>query len=118
MKELLLQNIGCTSCLVMAVFMLILALFFHIKKDKAARYISGFSSYPKDKQKMYDLKKMSLDMRNLYLQLSLITIIGALLSLIHQAFAILAFIVWIIRFFKEVHLDDEKAFSKYKIDEK
>jgi sensor domain CHASE-containing protein len=30
-------------------------------------------------------------------------------------FAILAFVVWLVVFFKDVHLDSEKAFGKYKI---
>jgi hypothetical protein len=29
--------------------------------------------------------------------------------------AIIAFVVWLVVFFKDVHLDIEKAFGKYKI---
>ena len=41
--------------------------------------------------------------------------IGAILSyFISQYMGVIAFIVWLIMFFKDVHLDEEKAFGKYK----
>ena len=85
-------------------------------KDKAAILISGFNSMSKDQRKMYDQKKMSKDQRNAFLIWGLIFAVGAILAnFISQFFAIIAFIVWLIIFFKDVHLDEEKAFGKYKI---
>ncbi len=70
----------------------------------------------KDQRKMYDQKKMSKDQRNAFLIWGLIFAVGAILAnFISQFFAIIAFIVWLIVFFKDVHLDEEKAFGKYKI---
>ena len=58
---------------------------------------------------------MSKDHRNMFLIWTAILGVGALLSLLISTYmAIPAFIVWIIMFFKDVHLDEEKAFGKYK----
>lgn len=115
MSDFLNHNIGTAACLFMAVLMLLFALYFEIGKNEAARHISGFSFYSKEKQNQYDLKSMSRDMRNLFLQLWAIMMIGTLLSALSQFLSIPAFIAWIIRIFMDVHLDDEKAFAKYKL---
>ena len=96
------MNIGFIVCICCCLLFLIFALIFTILKDKATILISGFNSISKDQREMYDQKKMSKDQRNAFLIWGLF-------------FAIIAFIVWLIVFFKDVHLDEEKAFGKYKI---
>ena len=77
--------------------------------------ISGFNTIPKHQRELYDQDRMSRDQRNAFLIWSGIMGIGAILSyFISQYMGVIAFIVWLIMFFKDVHLDEEKAFGKYK----
>ena len=77
--------------------------------------ISGFNTIPKYQRELYDQDRMSRDQRNAFLIWSGIMGIGAILSyFISQYMGVIAFIVWLIMFFKDVHLDEEKAFGKYK----
>ena len=70
----------------------------------------------KYQRESYDKEKMCRDQRNAFLIWSLILGIGAVLSYcISQYAALAAFAVWLIAFFKDVHLDEEKAFGKYKM---
>ena len=58
---------------------------------------------------------MCADQRNAFLIWAAILGIGAIFSyLISQYLAIVAMVIWLIIFFKDVHWDDEKAFGKYK----
>ena len=101
------MNIGFIVCICCCLLFLIFALIFTILKDKAAILISGFNSISKDQREMYDQKKMSKDQRNAFLIWGLIFAVGAILAnFISQFFAIIAFIVWLIIFFKDVHLDE------------
>lgn len=57
---------------------------------------------------------MSINQRNAFLVWAVILGTGAILSyFISQQIAIAAFIVWFVVFFKDVHLDEDKAFGKY-----
>ena len=95
------MNIGFIVCICCCLLFLIFALIFTILKDKAAILISGFNSMSKDQREMYDQKKMSKDQRNAFLIWGLIFAVGAILAnFISQFFAIIAFIVWLIIFFK------------------
>lgn len=105
---------GTISCFTFSVFMLTISIFFALGKEKAARFISGFSSYPKEKRVLYNQRLMSKDMAILYFQLAMIMVIGSIVSFINQYLCIGAFIAWILLFFKNVHLDEDKAFAKYK----
>lgn len=59
---------------------------------------------------------MSKDQRNSMLVWTIIMLVGAIFSfVITQYAAIIAGIIWLIVFIKDVHLDTEKAFGKYKI---
>ena len=44
----------------------------------------------------------------------IILFFGGIFSFYNKYFALIAIIIWIITFFKEVHIDSEKAFKKYK----
>lgn len=59
--------------------------------------------------------KLSIDMRNSLLLWAIILLIGAILAyFISKYCAILAIVIWLIIFFKDVHIDSEKAFEKYR----
>lgn len=82
-------------------------------KEKGAKLISGFNSLPKREQEKYDQAQMSKDMRNSFTLWTFIMLIGALASLHSGYAAIAAYVIWLILFFREVHLDPHKAFDKY-----
>lgn len=110
------MNTGVYACLTLTMIFGILTCIFFLLKEKGAMLISGFNSLSKQERELYDLKKLSKDQRNSMLIWTLIMSAGALFSfLISQYFAIIAFVIWLIMFFKGVHFDMDKAFGKYKI---
>ncbi len=110
-----LMNAGFAACGGACLLFLLLAFIFMIFKGKAAILISGFNTMPKAKRELYDKDKMSKDHRNTFLIWAVIQGVGAVLSYcISEHIAVAAFAVWLILFFKDVYLDEEKAFSKYK----
>ena len=109
------MNIGFAMCSVLCVFFILVAAMFTVLKEKAAILISGFNALPKEKRKLYDQEKMSRDQRNSLLIWAGITGAGAVLSYFLSGYlGIVAMIIWLILFFKDVHMDAEKAFQKYK----
>lgn len=109
------MNIGMIVCLILGIMFSLFALIFTVLKEKAAMLISGFNTMDKKKRELYDTKKMSADQRNQFLIGALIMFTGTMFSMISQYFSIVAFVIWLVVFFKEVHLDEDKAFGKYKI---
>lgn len=109
------MNSGSVVCGIFCVFFLALALLFAALKGKAAILISGFNTMTKEQREQYDRERMSRDQRNAFFLWAAIMGAGAALSaLVTQYLAAAAFIVWLIVFFKDAHLDAEKAFGKYK----
>lgn len=109
------MNIGGIICLTLAVIFSILAAVFALLKEKGALLISGFNTLSKEEREKYDKKKISVDMRNSLFIWAIILFLGAILSYyISKYCAIIAIIIWIVIFFKDVHIDSEKAFRKYK----
>lgn len=110
------MNIGFIVCGLGCLLFLFCALVFTLLKDKAAVLISGFNFISKEERKLYDQARMSKDQRNSFFMWAAILGVGAIFSYIFTTYmAIIAFIVWLVVFFKDVHLDNEKAFSQYKI---
>ena len=73
-----------------------------------------FNSLSKEEQALYDKAYISRDIRNQCFIWSGIMLIGAILSyFVTPYMAILAFIIWLFLFFKDVHWDNHKAFEKY-----
>lgn len=110
------MNIGFCMCIILVPCFLIMGLLFGVFKDKAAKFVSGFNSLPESEQKLYDKASISQDMRNSCFLWTSVMLVGALGSFfITPYFAIIAYIVWGILFFRDVHLDAHKAFDKYYI---
>ena len=108
--------IGFYMCIILVPCFAVLALVFAVFKEKSAKLISGFNTLPKWKQEKYDRKRMAKDYRNHFALWSVIMLIGALGSwFLSGYFAVGAYIVWLVLFFREVHMDAEKAFAKYDI---
>ena len=109
------MNIGWSACSLLSMILLVFGIVFAIFKEKATIFISGFNVISKEERQFYDQRKMSRDLRNSFFIWVIILAIGAVLSYyISQNIAIIAIIVWLIVFFKDVHLDEKKAFEKYK----
>lgn len=94
-----------------------MAVLFAVLKGKAAILISGFNTMPKEQRKQYDREKMSRDMRNALALWAIVLDTGSALAYIFSStgIAAISIIVWLFLFFREVHLDEEKAFGKYKM---
>lgn len=109
------MNTGSIVCGVACLLFLLLALIFTVFKEKSVMLISGFNTMPKEKRDLYDKEKLSKDYRNIVLIWAIIQGTGAVSAYcISQYTAVIAFIIWFIVFLKDVHLDEEKAFGKYK----
>lgn len=110
------NHIGTIICLAMAGMMLLCALPFHLGGPKMARFVSGFNMFSPKEREQYDQAAICRDIRDLYLKLFKVMLIGAALSLLSQWTVLAAFGVWLVLFFKEVKLDYRKAFEKYRLD--
>ena len=110
------MNIGFWFCAPSSIIFLLLALLFTLLKGKAAILISGFNTMTKEQRRLYDTKRMSKDYRNMFLIWTALLGVGALLCLLISTYlAIPTFIIFLIVALKDVHLDEEKAFGKYKL---
>lgn len=94
-----------------------MALLFAVLKGKAAILIAGFNTMPKEQRRQYDRERMSKDQRNAFILWAVILGSGSLLSVLtsSQNAAVLSGFIWLIVFFRDVHLDEEKAFGKYRL---
>ena len=116
LEEKFRMNLGFWMCVVLVPTFAVIGLLFGIFKEKSAKFISGFNTLPKEEKNLYDKEKMALDMRNSYYLWTIIMSLGALGSYFISAyFAIIAYVVWGILFFRGVHIDAHKAFEKYLI---
>ena len=99
---------------VLAILFVIIGVLFAIFKEKAAKFVSGFNSLPKEEQALYDKAHISRDIRNQCFMWAIIMLAGALLSCFLTPYiAIPTYIIWLVLFFREVHFDNHKAFEKY-----
>ena len=108
------MRLGFWMCFVLAVVFAVLALLFGLGREKAAGFVSGFNSIPQKEQEKYDKAWIARDMRNSLFVWATVMLTGAAGSrFISGYFAAAAYVVWIVLFFREVHLDARKAFEKY-----
>ena len=108
------MNKGFWFCIILAISFVIIGVLFAIFKEKAAKFVSGFNSFSKEEQALYDKAQISRDIRNQCFIWTVIMLVGALLSYFLTPYmAIPTFIIWLVLFFREVHFDNYKAFEKY-----
>ena len=108
------MNIGFWSCIILVIPFMIIGVLFAVFKEKAAKFISGFNSFSKEEQALYDKAHISRDIRNQCFVWTIIMLAGALLSYFLTPYiAIPTYIIWLVLFFREVHFDNHKAFEKY-----
>ena len=69
---------------------------------------------PKAEQELYDKARISKDMRNSCFIWTSVMAAGALASWLLTTYAFIpAYIIWIILFFRDFHIDARKAYKKY-----
>ena len=108
------MNIGFWSCMILVPFFGALALIFCIGKEKATGLLAGFNDLPEKERALYDRARMAKDSAGDFAVWALIMFIGALVSQwISTYAAIVAYVVWLVLLFKDMHLDARKAFQKY-----
>lgn len=112
----LIVQYGWTMCgLLLCAIFCVLGLVFWIGKEKACILISGYNSKTKQERSEYDEARLSQDERDFFLICALIFLAGAIFSIWFGAISFwIAFAIWLVYFFKNVHFDEEKAFGKYK----
>ena len=108
------MNTGFWSYIIFLILFVIIGVLFAIFKEKAAKFVSGLNSLPKEEQALYDKAHISRDIKNQCFTWAGIMLIGAVLSYYLTPYmAVPAFVVWLVLFFQEVHFDTYKAFEKY-----
>lgn len=108
------MNKGFWFCIILAISFVIIGVLFAIFKEKAAKFVSGFNSFSKEEQALYDKAQISRDMRNQCFIWTVIMLAGALLSYFLTPYmAIPTFVIWLVLVFREGHFDNYKAFEKY-----
>lgn len=104
---------------IMAILFLLLGIFFAVRKGKAAILISGYNFKTKEQRNCYDEDYMARDMRNQLFLYAGIFLAGGIATLFAGSAAFLVtVIIWLAVFFKNVHLNPDKAFEKYRKDNK
>ena len=94
------MNIGFWSCIILVIPFLIIGVLFAIFKEKATKFVSGFNSFSKEEQAMYDKTQISRDIRNQCFIWTVIMLAGATLScLLTPYMAIPTYIIWLVLFF-------------------
>lgn len=110
------MNIGVIACLFFVILFILILGIFSILGEKSTILISGFNLKSKDEIEKYNKEKIIKDYKKYFIIWIVIFLLGALGSYyISQYCSVISFIIWLIIFFKDVHLDEEKAFGKYKI---
>lgn len=111
--------IGFYLCMVLAAAFLLLGSLFALAGEHGANWLSGFSLLSKEERARYDRKRMAADQRNAFWLWGGVMLLGAAGSRwISGYVAIGAFAVWLVLFFREVHLDTESAYGKYRLEDK
>lgn len=93
----------------------LLGIIFLILKEKACVLISGYNFKTKEERSGYDEVRLSKDERNFFFRCAIIYLIGSVISIFIGAVSFwITFVAWLIYFLKNINLDGEKAFGKYK----
>lgn len=107
---------GMIACFFFGIGFTILSIVFALLKEKATVLISGFNFFTKEKREQYNTKQMSKDTRNRFFVWAVLWFVGGLLSYFFNIyFIIVIFVIWFIFVVKEIRLDANKAFEKYKL---
>lgn len=116
LREVSVMNIGVVSCGILMILFAVVGILFAWLKENAAKFVSGFHMLSEEEQARCDKALISRDMRNQCFIWTAIMLMGTVLSyLLTPYMAIPAFLIWLLLFFRDVHLDARKAFEKYMV---
>ena len=111
------MNIGAWMCGVLVIPFAAVGLLFGLFKEKATKFVAGFNSFSDEEQACYNRAAISKDIRNQCFLWSAVMLVGTLLSFfITPYMAVPTFVIWLVLFFKDAHIDPHKAFEKYLLD--
>ena len=109
------MNAGVVACALALALFLVFGIAFAALKGKAAIIVSGFNSLTKHERAQYDTDALAKDMRNACFLWAAIMAIGCFLSYALTSYlAIIAYAIWLVLLFKDVHVDAATAFEKYR----
>ncbi len=95
---------------------LIFAIIFGVRKEKACRLIGGFNFFTEAQQARYDRAAIARDYQRLFTWWTAGAFLFAVLCLWFSWWAFgAASVLFLFSIGKEMHIDAEKAFEKYKI---
>ena len=94
----------------------VFAVIFAVKKEKACKLIGGFNFFTEAQQAQYDKAAIARDYQKLFTVWTIGAFVFAPLCLWLDWWAFgAAFILFLFSLGKDMHIDAEKAFEKYKI---
>ena len=106
------------SCIIMASLFFPLAALFAWRKEKGADLMAGFNSLTESQKARYDRAAISREYRDLMRLLGEIWLLGAVLAHWLGPWAFGAAMAATLLFCgRHIHIDWEKAFEKYRIDQ-
>lgn len=104
------------ACLLTACVLAVGWYFFSLLKGHAAVFVIGFLSIPEEKRKQYDTDRLVKDVRDSFAVSALVLAVGFVLGItVHVFCSAFLFIMWLLVFFRNVNLDKEQAFEKYRM---
>lgn len=109
------MNPSTIISLIMTILFLVGTLIFAILKEKSVFLISGFNILSKEERTSYDCKALARDQKRIFEYCTIIWITSVILCNFMTKWAFIpVFVVWLLFFLKQVHLDFDRAFEKYK----
>ena len=109
------MNLSTILSLLLTLFFFILSLVFWALKEKSVFLISGFNILSKEERMSYDCVKLAKDQRKIFVWCTILWFISTILCFYVTEWVIFpAFVIWFVFFLKQVHLDFDQAFEKYK----
>ena len=109
-------NIGFCMCICLVPILWLVAALLAVLKEKGAWLMAGFNTLPAQEQERYDRRRIARDASRQFFYWGFLFLAGAGLCLCVSAYvAIPVYGVWIVLYFKNLHLTAEKAFEKYRL---
>lgn len=102
---------GITLCVIFAM----LGGVFHHYRENACGLVLGYNYKTKEERTNYDEIRISRHYRNMFLFWAILFLIGALGSVCFGKVCFgVSCLIWLISFCRNIHIDEEKDFDKFK----
>lgn len=110
------MNIGFYMCVGLVPIFWLIAVLLLILKEKGAMLMAGFNSLSRHERDRYDRKRIAQDAQRQFWCWGLLFLAGAGLCLLISGYAAIpVYGVWLVLYFKNIHLTAEEAFEKYRL---